>query len=230
VKKEGRCESLRIVLILMTLFLVLFTVSGAARAAEIANLNAEIDDRSKLVTVRGNIDSGADQKVGIIVLDPEEDLDYIDQTSSTSDGSFEFSYKLKNESTGTYTVKVGGEGVETLGQTTFDYQPRIDECFIATACYGSKYHSAVALLRQFRDQCLLTNAWGTAFVDSYYRYSPSVAEYIAGNGALKTLVRILLTPLVVMAYLVLHLKYFLLLLLLVPGVKLFRYWRRGLSY
>jgi uncharacterized membrane protein YkvI len=68
VKKEGRCESLRIVLILMTLFLVLFTVSGAARAAEIANLNAEIDDRSKLVTVRGNIDSGADQKVSIIVL------------------------------------------------------------------------------------------------------------------------------------------------------------------
>lgn len=215
----------------MALFLVLFTGSGAAQAAQISNLKADINKDSKLVTVRGNIDSGADQQVSIMVLDPEEDLDYANQTSSAAGGTFVFSYTLKNQSTGTYTVKVGGEGVETVGQTTFDYQPQTDECFIATACYGSKYHSSVALLRQFRDQCLLTNAWGTAFVDSYYRYSPPIADFIAGKGVLKTLVRILLTPFVVQAYMVLHLKYFfLLLVLLVPGVKLVRYWRRRFSY
>lgn len=86
---------------------------------------------------------------------------------------------------------------------SFSYT-RTDECFIATASFGSKFVPAVVLLRQFRDRCLLTNNFGQAFVEFYYRNSPPIAHYIAERPALKVLVRGLLTPAVGAAYLALH--------------------------
>ncbi|MDD3270015.1 MAG: hypothetical protein PHX14_11895, partial [Syntrophomonadaceae bacterium] len=80
----------------------------------------------------------------------------------------------------------------------------IDECFIATAAFGSKFEPSVALLRAFRDRYLLTNSFGAAFVDFYYQNSPPIARYIANNGSLKFMVRILLVPAIAMAYLLFH--------------------------
>lgn len=84
------------------------------------------------------------------------------------------------------------------------YAGEIDECFIATAAFGSKYQPDVVLLRQFRDRCLLTNPLGQAFVNFYYRHSPPIASLIAHNEGLKVTVRGMLIPLVVIAYLLLH--------------------------
>jgi hypothetical protein len=108
-----------------------------------------------------------------------------------------------------------GEGAVTSGNdliiwtkhfTEFiAYTPkRVDECFIATAAFGSKFEPAVVLLRTFRDTFLLTNAPGTAFVDFYYQNSPPVASYIANSGFLKAGVRALLTPVVGVVYLLFH--------------------------
>jgi hypothetical protein len=36
----------------------------------------------------------------------------------------------------------------------------LDNCFIATAAFGSKFAPSVVLLRQFRDSCLLSNTPG----------------------------------------------------------------------
>jgi hypothetical protein len=69
-------------------------------------------------------------------------------------------------------------------------------CFIATAAYGSYLAPEVMTLREFRDQCLLTSDYGRAFVDWYYRVSPSVAAFIAEDETLKGAVRLGLTPLV----------------------------------
>ncbi|MFZ3131018.1 MAG: CFI-box-CTERM domain-containing protein [Desulfosporosinus sp.] len=79
-----------------------------------------------------------------------------------------------------------------------------DECFIATAAYGSKYQPAVALLREFRNKYLLTNSLGKSFVQFYYRHSPPIAGFIAGNEILKFLIRISLTPIIVLVYLIFH--------------------------
>lgn len=80
----------------------------------------------------------------------------------------------------------------------------VDECFIATAAFGSKFEPSVKLLRAFRDQFLLTNTLGTAFVDFYYRNSPPIANYIAHNEILKAGVRGLLMPVVGVVYLMFH--------------------------
>lgn len=79
-----------------------------------------------------------------------------------------------------------------------------DECFIATAAFGSKLEPAVVLLRSFRDQFLLTNTWGQTFVKFYYHHSPPIASFIADNEAVKWLVRVGLVPIVGLAYLLLH--------------------------
>ncbi len=71
-------------------------------------------------------------------------------------------------------------------------------CFIATASYGHD-SGEVGLLCKFRDECLLTNPLGTAFVKAYYKLSPPVAEFISDSEPLKAAVRLALKPLVAIA-------------------------------
>ena len=82
--------------------------------------------------------------------------------------------------------------------------PKLDECFIATAAFGSKFQPAVTFLRKFRDECLLTNWLGSKFVNFYYKYSPPIAQFIAGNEMLKGIVRVLLVPFIAVAYGIMH--------------------------
>jgi hypothetical protein len=65
-------------------------------------------------------------------------------------------------------------------------------CFIATAAYGSPTAEQIDVLRDFRDVVLLKNRLGSLSVALYYRLSPPVADFIAGNEVVRTLVRDLL--------------------------------------
>lgn len=80
-------------------------------------------------------------------------------------------------------------------------------CFIATAAHGSYESPYVQVLRRFRDEVLLTSERGRGFVDWYYRNSPSAADYIASpeHGAVRWTVRLLLWPVIAMAWLWLEL-------------------------
>jgi hypothetical protein len=69
-------------------------------------------------------------------------------------------------------------------------------CFIATAAYGSYLDPHVQILRDFRDQYLLTNPLGKALVAFYYKNSPPLANFIARHESLRAVTRLLLTPVV----------------------------------
>lgn len=62
-------------------------------------------------------------------------------------------------------------------------------CFVATACYGNYDAPEVIVLRQFRDEILLTNPIGKIFTRLYYAVSPPIADFIASHEFLKKIVR-----------------------------------------
>ena len=103
-----------------------------------------------------------------------------------------------------YVIVVKATDYTDVSVTQTVNAPPIDECFIATASFGSKFEPSVVLLRAFRDKFLLTNTWGQAFVKFYYKNSPPIAAYIANNEFLKAGVRGLLTPVVGVVYLLFH--------------------------
>jgi hypothetical protein len=74
-------------------------------------------------------------------------------------------------------------------------------CFIATAAYGSYQAPYVQILRNFRDRFLLPNAVGRWLVGQYYTYSPPAAAWIAQRDGWRALVRMVLLPLIGIAWL-----------------------------
>jgi hypothetical protein len=76
-------------------------------------------------------------------------------------------------------------------------------CFIATAAYGTPMAEEIQILREFRDEYLLTNPLGQGLVDAYYAISPPIADFITEHPSLKPIVRAGLTPVVAMCSIVL---------------------------
>jgi|GEM_PF-4028138 len=101
-------------------------------------------------------------------------------------------------------VNTGNVALNTSISVTVNAANQLDECFIATAAFGSKFTWPVALLRHFRDEYLLTNSLGKAFVTFYYHNSPPIAAIIADSQPLKILVRILLAPVIAIVYVMYH--------------------------
>ena len=69
-------------------------------------------------------------------------------------------------------------------------------CFIATAAYGSYLEHHLFVLRQFRDNYLLTNDLGKLLVKIYYKYSPPIANYVAEHDWAKYVVRLFVSVIV----------------------------------
>ena len=81
----------------------------------------------------------------------------------------------------------------------------ISPCYIATATYGTPLDSNIDVLRNFRDEVLMTNPVGEAFVYAYYTTSPPIADALRENDGLRTATRFtLITPLVYLSQIALN--------------------------
>ena len=162
---------------------------------------------------------GADDLlIGTITLggtDPEDfalGADTCSGTSVTQTGSCTFEVAFKPSVAGSsravvtipsndldrpnYGVMLGG----TVWSPSFgDGDGGGGGCFIATAAYGSYMERDVRVLREFRDDHLLTNRAGRALVKLYYSVSPPLAGLVASSEALKVIVRAMLLPVVYLA-------------------------------
>lgn len=99
-------------------------------------------------------------------------------------------------------------------------------CLIATVSYGSFLDQHVVVLREFRDNFLLNYQWGQYFVDWYYQTSPMYAKIIEQYPVLKVLIRVVLTPIVLLITypiinfaLIIFLVSFILYLYLIPSKR-----------
>jgi len=96
-------------------------------------------------------------------------------------------------------------GVFKTTVTETNVEDSNDDCFIATAAFGSPMEPQVRFLREFRDRFLMSNRPGRAFLNLYYRFSPPLARFIAGHEGLRLTVRWTLLPVVGLSYLALNL-------------------------
>jgi len=67
-------------------------------------------------------------------------------------------------------------------------------CFIATAAYGSSSHPHVRILREFKNEHLMTNRLGRKLVGLYYELSPYAAKWVEKNKTLQVVIRNQLSP------------------------------------
>jgi len=79
-----------------------------------------------------------------------------------------------------------------------------NDCFIATAAYGTPLHPHLGLLREFRERYLRTSSAGLLFLSIYERYGPSLAALINRYDILRGLTRIALLPVLGLCILILH--------------------------
>jgi outer membrane protein assembly factor BamB len=96
----------------------------------------------------------------------------------------------------TTTITMNGDYFVTAN---FEEEPPEEEpsgagCFIATAAYGTPMAEEIEILREFREEYLLANPVGQAFVALYYEVSPPMAEFINEHPGLKLVVRAGLLP------------------------------------
>ncbi len=80
-----------------------------------------------------------------------------------------------------------------------DFQGTSSPCCTVTSAYGTPMAKEIGILRQFRDEHLLSNPVGRTLVDLYYTVSPPIAQFIAEHPSLKPVVRVGLAPAVAMS-------------------------------
>ena len=73
-------------------------------------------------------------------------------------------------------------------------------CLIATATYGSELAPQVQQLREIRDNKLLHTKTGTSFIQEfnkfYYSFSPKIADIERENPAVKEIIKLTITPMI----------------------------------
>lgn len=68
-------------------------------------------------------------------------------------------------------------------------QDKKSACFIATACFDSPNCDQISILRNFRDERLISAPLGKFFINLYYQVSPPIAKFIREVPALKWIIR-----------------------------------------
>jgi hypothetical protein len=87
---------------------------------------------------------------------------------------------------------------------TANFQGSGSGCCVATASCGNPTATELQILREFRDEYLLTSPLGEALVEFYYTVSPPMAEFVTEHPSLKPIVRVGLMPAVAITSIVIN--------------------------
>lgn len=124
----------------------------------------------------------------------------------------------------------GGVTTDQMCATPSEVIGLLDDkkCFIATAAFGSEMAPEVQSFRDFRNEFLLSNPLGRAFVKTYYKYSPYYAHLISENEEAKMVVRAALWPLLLFARMSVEIGlWFTLLIMVGAAASIYEFYRRA---
>mgnify|MGYP000020468873 CR=1 FL=1 len=173
-----------------------FSISASPPTSEV------IQGKSVSFTITLNLVSGEPETVSLSLLGLPAGATY---GFSPASGEPPFTSTLTIATTaavtpGTYILTVRGVGPEKTHETTITLIVKKKKCIIATATYGSELAPEVQFLRNFRDDIVLSTFAGSQFMKVfnawYYSFSPSVASLIANNLILKSIMKVILYPLI----------------------------------
>ena len=133
---------------------------------------------------------------------PTPDLEYIPEPASESYVLDESAFEVNTIPDGTTTCGVGtilSDGI-CVAESVVPSSDNGGGCLIATATYGTEMAPQVQLLREIRDNTLMSTGVGESFMESfndvYYSFSPSISDAQRENPLFQELVRIGITPLI----------------------------------
>lgn len=91
-------------------------------AADRNHITATLSQDGNKVNISGTTGSGAAKEVTLCVTNSRGEISYINQTTSNSEGAFGLLFPhTYNLIDGTYTARIGGEGIASPTVITFDY-------------------------------------------------------------------------------------------------------------
>lgn len=153
-------------------------------------------------TVSVNVDllSGRSRQVRIVVEGlPSEHLCVIQPDLVTPPAVSTLTITA-GSSTGTYILRVKGISGRIEHYTELTVTVKASRCLIVTATYGSELSWQVVMLRRFRDEKVMSTRSGRAFMSVfnmvYYSFSPQVSQFISKHGNLRSIVKVLISPLI----------------------------------
>ena len=173
-------------------------------------VNKDSFSAGEQVSITGKLENAAQSvPVAIEVRDPDNQTIVVRSVSTDAQGNYKLDFKIPS------TVKEGqmkifasaevnGEKISssksvTVAGTSQISNPARSKCLIATAAFGSDLAPQVQLLREFRDNHILTTASGSSFMNAfnawYYSFSPGVADYERGQPWMQQIVRTAVYPL-----------------------------------
>ena len=79
-----------------------------------------------------------------------------------------------------YETKLATEDVKRYG------------CFIATVCFSNPYAQEVNTFRKYRDEVLTKSIFGRQFINVYYKFSPTIANFLYQRETLKKMAKTIL--------------------------------------
>ena len=127
------------------------------------------------------VDAGNTAELTLSAL--QNDTKYFIRVSAVDEGGTE----------GPLSAEVGSTPRENFGVSELTNEE--GGCFIATAAFGNYSHPSVVSLREFRDRILLKNNLGKRLIQSYYKWSPPLADWIRVHPGVRATVATALIPL-----------------------------------
>lgn len=112
--------------IILSLLLCFGMMAPLAMASSLT-VSASFDNITRIATISGQLGSEEGRIISVQVRNPLNQLDYLNQGISGPGGTYQFTYKISQEVTGTYQVTVGGQNADSLATATFTVEPSIVE-------------------------------------------------------------------------------------------------------